>query len=83
MVSNLKCSSMDSKNGSEDDTKSRDEKVEMSTTELIIAIFGSSIGNVMEWFDFAMYVYFKHFLYISVSLYIKVSNFHQVWIIGE
>ena len=40
----------------DDDIELTPKKVEMSNTDLVIAVLGSSIGNVMEWFDFAMYV---------------------------
>ena len=38
----------------DDDTELIQKEVEMSNTDLVIAVLGSSIGNVMEWFDFAM-----------------------------
>ena len=49
---------MDSKTADEDVTEitERKKEIEMSTMDLVIAVLGSSIGNVMEWFDFAMYV---------------------------
>ena len=47
---------MNSDKVGDNDNKVAKNEQKMSNKKLIIAVLGSSVGNVMEWFDFAMYV---------------------------